>query len=130
MRLCRFNEGKYGIVRHDTVYDATTIIDRIVCRSAERVRGDRVVPCLAEIAASISAPETYQASAQPHRPPVQGRPVRRRFPALSQAAQRHADDTATFRRQHVDQRRNADPPYLQHRVDGSAVEALVEQRPS
>jgi 2,4-didehydro-3-deoxy-L-rhamnonate hydrolase len=61
MRLCRFNEGKYGIVRHDTVYDVTTIIDRIVRRSAEGVRGDPVVACLAEIAASISDPETYHA---------------------------------------------------------------------
>ena len=61
MRLCRFNEGKYGVVRGETVYDVTAVVDRIVRRAGSVVRGDPVVACLAEIAAAIGDPETYQA---------------------------------------------------------------------
>ncbi len=61
MRLCRFDSGKYGVVRGDTVYDVTGIVDRIVRRSSDGVRGDAVVARLGEIKAGIADPETYQA---------------------------------------------------------------------
>jgi 2,4-didehydro-3-deoxy-L-rhamnonate hydrolase len=60
MRLCRFNDGKYGVVRGDNVHDVTTIVDRIV-RRAGSVRGDPVVARLDEVRAAVADPETYQA---------------------------------------------------------------------
>ena len=61
MRLCRFDDGKYGVVRGDTVYDVTAVVDRIVRRAPADERGDPVVARLAEIAAAVPDPETYQA---------------------------------------------------------------------
>src|SRR5262245_48137218 len=61
MRLCRFNDGKYGVVRHDSVHDVTAIVDRIVRRAAGSGRGDAVVARLDEVRAAVSDPETYQA---------------------------------------------------------------------
>src|SRR3954470_22350295 len=61
MRLCRFNDGKYGVVRGDSVHDVTTIVDRIVRRGGGGVRGDPVVARLDEVRAAVSDPETYQA---------------------------------------------------------------------
>jgi 2-keto-4-pentenoate hydratase/2-oxohepta-3-ene-1,7-dioic acid hydratase in catechol pathway len=60
MRLCRFNEGKYGVVRGDVVHDVTAVVDRIVRRAGD-VRGDPVVALLDDITAAIADPETYQA---------------------------------------------------------------------
>jgi 2,4-didehydro-3-deoxy-L-rhamnonate hydrolase len=60
MRLCRYNEGKYGVVRGDDVYDVTAVVDRIV-RRAGVVRGDPVVARLDDIKAAVDDPETYQA---------------------------------------------------------------------
>src|SRR5215216_4082947 len=61
MRLCRFNEGKYGIVRGDVVDDVTAVVDRVVRRAGDGVHGDPVVARLDEIKAAIDDPETYQA---------------------------------------------------------------------
>ena len=61
MRLCRFNEGKYGIVRGDVVHDVTAVVDRVVRRAGDGVHGDPVVARLDEIKAAIGDPETYQA---------------------------------------------------------------------
>src|SRR5437870_3646323 len=61
MRLCRFNEGKYGIVRGETVHDVTAVVDRIVRRGGDRVHGDPVVARLDDIKAAIADPETYEA---------------------------------------------------------------------
>jgi 2,4-diketo-3-deoxy-L-fuconate hydrolase len=60
MRLCRYNEGKYGVVRGDDVYDVTAVVDRIVRRAGD-VRGDPVVARLDDIKAAVDDPETYQA---------------------------------------------------------------------
>ena len=60
MRLCRFDDGKYGIVRGERVHDVTAIVDRIVRRTSG-VRGDPVVARLDEIRTAVSDPETYQA---------------------------------------------------------------------
>src|SRR5215510_8337979 len=59
MRLCRFNEGKYGIVHGENVHDVTAVVDRIVRRGD--VRGDLVVARLDDIKAAVDDPETYQA---------------------------------------------------------------------
>src|SRR5215208_5089755 len=59
MRLCRFDNGKYGVVRGDTIYDVTAIVERIIRRSLPG-RGDPVVACLGEIVASVTEPETFQ----------------------------------------------------------------------
>jgi 2,4-didehydro-3-deoxy-L-rhamnonate hydrolase len=59
MRLCRFDNGKYGVVRDDTIYDVTAIVERIV-RRAPAGRGDPVIASLDEIVTSISEPETFQ----------------------------------------------------------------------
>jgi len=61
MRLCRFDDGKYGMVRGDTVYDVTAVVERIVRRAPADERGDPVVARLAEVAAAVPDPETYQA---------------------------------------------------------------------
>jgi 2,4-didehydro-3-deoxy-L-rhamnonate hydrolase len=61
MRLARFDDGKYGVVRGDTIYDVTAVVDRIVRRGADGVRGDPVVARLGEIKAAVTDPETYQA---------------------------------------------------------------------
>jgi 2,4-didehydro-3-deoxy-L-rhamnonate hydrolase len=61
MRLARFDNGKYGVVRGDIVYDVTAVVDRIVRRPSDGVRGDAVVARLAEIKAAVTDPETYQA---------------------------------------------------------------------
>jgi 2,4-didehydro-3-deoxy-L-rhamnonate hydrolase len=60
MRLCRYNEGKYGVVRGEDVYDVTAVVDRIVRRAGD-VRGDPVVARLDDIKAAVDDPETYQA---------------------------------------------------------------------
>jgi 2,4-didehydro-3-deoxy-L-rhamnonate hydrolase len=60
MRLCRFDDGKYGVVSGDQVHDVTGIVDRIVRRSAVE-RGDAVIARLDEIKAAIADPEDYQA---------------------------------------------------------------------
>jgi 2,4-didehydro-3-deoxy-L-rhamnonate hydrolase len=60
MRLCRFNEGKYGVVCGDSVYDVTAVVDRIVRRAGD-VLGDPVVAQLDAIKAAVDDPETYQA---------------------------------------------------------------------
>src|SRR5262249_9625594 len=52
---------KYGVVRGDTVYDVTAVVDRIVRRVGADERGDPVVARLAEIAAAVADPETWQA---------------------------------------------------------------------
>ncbi len=59
MRLCRFDNGKYGVVRDDTIYDVTAIVERII-RRAPPGRGDPVVASLGEIVASVTDPETFQ----------------------------------------------------------------------
>jgi 2-keto-4-pentenoate hydratase/2-oxohepta-3-ene-1,7-dioic acid hydratase in catechol pathway len=59
MRLCRFDNGKYGVVREDTIYDVTAIVERIMRRVPEG-RGDPVIAHLDDIRASITEPETYQ----------------------------------------------------------------------
>ena len=61
MRLCRFNEGRYGVVRRDIVEDVTELVDRVVRRAGRGVRGDPVVAGLADIAAGIAEQKTYQA---------------------------------------------------------------------
>jgi 2,4-didehydro-3-deoxy-L-rhamnonate hydrolase len=61
MRLARFNEGKYGVVVGDTVHDVTAIVERVIRRAPSGVPGDPVIAHLAEIKASITDPETYQA---------------------------------------------------------------------
>jgi 2,4-didehydro-3-deoxy-L-rhamnonate hydrolase len=61
MRLCRFDDGKYGIVRNDAVHDVTAVVDRIVRRAGGGVRGDPVVARLDEIKAAVADAETYQA---------------------------------------------------------------------
>jgi 2,4-didehydro-3-deoxy-L-rhamnonate hydrolase len=61
MRLCRYNEGKYGVVRGDDVYDVTAVVDRIVRRAGGGVRGDPVVARLEEIKAAVADADTYQA---------------------------------------------------------------------
>jgi 2-keto-4-pentenoate hydratase/2-oxohepta-3-ene-1,7-dioic acid hydratase in catechol pathway len=60
MRLCRFNDGRYGVVRSSIVYDVTEVVDRVV-QSCAKIRGDPVIARLAEIAASIAEVESYQA---------------------------------------------------------------------
>jgi 2,4-didehydro-3-deoxy-L-rhamnonate hydrolase len=59
MRLCRFDDGKYGVVNGDQVHDITGIVDRIVRRSRVE-RGDPVIARLDEIKAAIADPEDYQ----------------------------------------------------------------------
>ena len=59
MRLCRFDNGKYGVVRADTIYDVSGIVERIL-RRVPPGRGDPVIAHLDDIRASIGDPETYQ----------------------------------------------------------------------
>src|SRR5262245_16913342 len=42
MRLCRFDNGKYGVVRDETIHDVSGIVERIV-RRAPPGRGDPVI---------------------------------------------------------------------------------------
>lgn len=60
MRLGRFDEGRYGVVVGETIYDVTAVVERIVAR-AGRVRGDPVIACLDQIRAAVPDPEIYQA---------------------------------------------------------------------
>src|SRR5262245_25145108 len=65
MRLCRFNEGRYGVVRRDIVDDVTEVVDRVIRRADNAdngVRGDPVVAHLADITAAIAEAHTRQAS--------------------------------------------------------------------
>src|SRR5262249_35890752 len=61
MRLCRFNEGRYGVVRRDIVDDVASIGDGVVRRAGSGVRGDPAVACLAEVTAAIRETKTYEA---------------------------------------------------------------------
>jgi len=54
MRLCRFNEGRYGVVRGETIHDVTAVIEAIVGRGLQGTRGDPVVARLAEIKAAVA----------------------------------------------------------------------------
>src|SRR3954469_20979012 len=60
MRLCRFDDGKYGVVNGDQVHDITAIVDRIVRRSPIE-RGDPVIARLDDVRTAIADPEDYQA---------------------------------------------------------------------
>src|SRR5262245_53789123 len=51
MRLCRFDNGKYGVVRDETIHDVSGIVERIV-RRAPPGRGDPVIAHLDDIRAS------------------------------------------------------------------------------
>jgi 2,4-didehydro-3-deoxy-L-rhamnonate hydrolase len=59
MRLCRFDNGKYGVVRDDAVYDVTAMVERVL-RRAPPGRGDPAIAHLDDIRDSIGDPETYQ----------------------------------------------------------------------
>jgi len=61
MRLCRFDEGKYGVVLGETVHDVTAVIDRVVRRTAEPTRGDPVVAQLDDVRAAIGDPQKHKA---------------------------------------------------------------------
>jgi 2-keto-4-pentenoate hydratase/2-oxohepta-3-ene-1,7-dioic acid hydratase in catechol pathway len=61
MRLCRFEDGKYGAVRGASVHDVTLVVERIVARAAGAVRGDPVIARLDEIKAAATDLEKYKA---------------------------------------------------------------------
>jgi 2-keto-4-pentenoate hydratase/2-oxohepta-3-ene-1,7-dioic acid hydratase in catechol pathway len=61
MRLCRFDDGKYGVVLRETVHDVTALVDRIAGRASDASRGDPVVARLDEIRAAIPDPQAYPA---------------------------------------------------------------------
>jgi len=66
MRLCRFNDGRHGVVRGDTIHDVTAIVDRILGRSANVTCGDPVIARLGEITRSVTdaqESETFPVSA-------------------------------------------------------------------
>ena len=60
MKICRFGENRYGVVRDGAVYDITSLVESVVAGS-RLVRGDAVIahlPAIAErlTAASLGAP--------------------------------------------------------------------------
>jgi 2,4-didehydro-3-deoxy-L-rhamnonate hydrolase len=60
MRLCRFDQGSYGVVVGDQVHDISVVVERIVKR-ASNVPGDPVVANLDQIRAVVSDPTDYRA---------------------------------------------------------------------
>jgi 2,4-didehydro-3-deoxy-L-rhamnonate hydrolase len=60
MRLCRFDQGSYGVVSGDNVHDISVVIERIVKR-AGAVPGDAVVANLDQIKAVVADPTDYHA---------------------------------------------------------------------
>jgi 2,4-diketo-3-deoxy-L-fuconate hydrolase len=60
MRLCRFDQGSYGVVLGDNVHDISVVVERIVKR-AGTVPGDAVVANLDQIKTVVADPTDYQA---------------------------------------------------------------------
>jgi 2,4-diketo-3-deoxy-L-fuconate hydrolase len=60
MRLCRFDQGSYGVVVGDNVHDISVVVERIVKR-AGTVPGDPVVANLDQIKAVVADPSDYRA---------------------------------------------------------------------
>lgn len=60
MRLCRFDQGSYGIVVGDQVHDISVVVERIVKRAGV-VPGDPVVANLDQIKAVVADPTDYPA---------------------------------------------------------------------
>jgi 2-keto-4-pentenoate hydratase/2-oxohepta-3-ene-1,7-dioic acid hydratase in catechol pathway len=60
MRLCRYDQGSYGVVAGDDVHDITAVVERIVGR-AGAVPGDAVVANIDQIKAIVSDPSDYRA---------------------------------------------------------------------
>jgi 2,4-didehydro-3-deoxy-L-rhamnonate hydrolase len=60
MRLCRFDEGRHGVVVGDTVHDVTATVER-VSGAGPVVRGDPVIARLAEVVKAIGDPKSHPA---------------------------------------------------------------------
>jgi 2-keto-4-pentenoate hydratase/2-oxohepta-3-ene-1,7-dioic acid hydratase in catechol pathway len=55
MRLCRFGDQRYGLVRDGAVYDVTAVVDAAVARGVRPVRGDAVYANFAAVRAAVEA---------------------------------------------------------------------------
>lgn len=55
MKLCRFDAGRYGIVRDSNVYDVTAHVDAVIASAAPTLKGDAVVANVAAIVSRIEA---------------------------------------------------------------------------
>ena len=55
MKLCRFGEQRYGVVRDGSVYDVTAIVEGVIARGVRPVRGDAVYANFAAVRAAIAA---------------------------------------------------------------------------
>jgi 2-keto-4-pentenoate hydratase/2-oxohepta-3-ene-1,7-dioic acid hydratase in catechol pathway len=55
MKLCRFGEQRYGVVRDAFVYDVTSIVESAVASGTRPVRGDAVYANFAAVRAAVEA---------------------------------------------------------------------------
>jgi 2,4-diketo-3-deoxy-L-fuconate hydrolase len=55
MKLCRFGDQRYGLVRDGAVYDVTSVVEAAVARGVRPVRGDAVYANFAAVRAAVEA---------------------------------------------------------------------------